>query len=249
MNRVELRGLLGNGHAAIVPVLQSSDPELSVRNARTVADAGARGLFLLNHRFDAPDLLPVIEAVRAALPDFWIGVNLRGQPPRLAFPVLAGLAEREVRVDALWTDDGEIAPRAAEQAAAAEITAVREASGWKGLYLAGVALTPERPVPPPDIGFAAKAGAEAADVIVTALSGSANARDLTKLVAIRRAVGEAGLAIGSGINEKTVPVYAARADCLLVARAVCDPDEPSIIDGERIAALMQAAAEVTEVAS
>ena len=92
----------------ILPVIHVLDDLQTAANIDHIIDAGLNGCFLINHDFGIESFLPVLEAIRGRYPDFWIGVNFLAVTGLKAFPILADLGSRGVRIDAYWADDARI---------------------------------------------------------------------------------------------------------------------------------------------
>jgi len=91
-------GILASEHAVLL-VVHATSAEQAVRNATVARDAGAGGVFLVNHGTPAAGLLAIHDAVATALPDFWIGVNCFDLPAADVF------ARISPRVAGVWVDD------------------------------------------------------------------------------------------------------------------------------------------------
>ena len=136
MNRIQFRRYFKTAGPAVLPVVHVLDETQACRNAGMAIEAGAQGVFLINHDFGCEDLVPILRTVRARFPSLWIGVNFLAVTGRNAFPVLGRLQSEGVGIDAYWADDARIDERAPAEAQseAAEISVARKESGWMGLY-------------------------------------------------------------------------------------------------------------------
>ena len=67
-----------------------------------------------------------------------------------------------------------------------------------------------------------------------------HAPDLTKIARFRASIGEAPLALASGITPENAGLFAADVDCFLVATGINHPGDFYNIDPARLAALLQA---------
>lgn len=63
---------------AVLPVIHVQNYEQTRRNVVVALRHGAQGVFLINHDFQAGDLLPIIKQVRSSFPYLWLGVNFLG---------------------------------------------------------------------------------------------------------------------------------------------------------------------------
>lgn len=81
----------------VLPVIHVESVEQAERNLLRALEAGADGVFLINHSIHASDLVVIFRQLRQKYPDGWIGVNYLGLPPYTA----ARLAEG---ASGLWMD-------------------------------------------------------------------------------------------------------------------------------------------------
>ena len=224
----------------VTPVVHVIDADQAIRNLDVTAAAGCPGTFLINHDFPMETFLPVLREIRAARPDMWLGVNFLAQPGDVAFPVLGGLAREGCRLDAYWADDACIDERAEHQVRAAEIERARSLSGWDGLYLGGVAFKKQRPVAADDHDAAARKALPYLDVVTTSGVATGRAADRAKIETFREALGDAPLALASGITPANAGDYADLVDLFLVATGINHEGDFYNIDPARLAALLTA---------
>ena len=133
MQRADFHKIFQCSGPVILPVIHVLDDARTAANIDHIIDAGLKGCFLINHDFGIDAFLPVLEAIRGRYPDFWIGVNFLAVTGLKAFPVLADLGSRGLRIDAYWADDARIDESAVIQEEAGTIAATRAACGWEGL--------------------------------------------------------------------------------------------------------------------
>jgi predicted TIM-barrel enzyme len=238
MSRLKFDHLVRNARPAVTPVIHVQDTAQALRNLDVLDAAGCAGGFLINHDFPMEPFLPILKEIRAARPDLWLGVNFLAQPGNIAFPVLGRLAEEGCRIDAYWADDARIDERESVQVEGAEIARIREASGWQGLYLGGVAFKKQRPVAPEEYGKAAEKALPFMDVVCTSGIATGQEADLGKIAAFRAALGGAPLALASGITPENAGLYAKDVDLFLVATGINFKDDFYNIDPARLDALL-----------
>ena len=240
MNRIHFRRLFKTAGPAVLPVIHVRDAAQAGRNAAIAIEAGAQGVFLINHDFDHEELVPILGEVRARFPSLWLGANFLAVTGRDAFPVLGRLEAEGVEIDAYWADDARIDERAAMdgQIEAAEIAAAREASGWTGLYFGGTAFKKQRPVAPADHETAARTAAGWMDAVTTSGVATGEAADRAKIAAFRRGCGDAPLALASGVTPENAADYAADVDAMLVATGINRPGDFYEIDPARLRRLL-----------
>ena len=111
-----------------------------VANMEIALEEGAAGVFIINHDFDYPQMLPILRQVRGRFPLAFIGVNFHTVNGAEAFPILGRLAREGVKVDAYWADNACIEHASAEQPSADMIAETRLRSAWDGLYFGGTAF-------------------------------------------------------------------------------------------------------------
>lgn len=196
----------------VLPVVHVESEHQARRNTDLARQAGADGVFLINHFSDCEDLLAIHRRVSEDHPDWWIGVNcLDLDPPEVFELVTDGVA-------GIWVDDAGVDEREHGQPLAEQATAARERSGWKGLYFGGVAFKYQRPVE--DLTRAARIAVRHMDVVTTSGPGTGIAAACDKIVAMKEAVGDFPLAIASGITAENVGDYLDVVDCFLVATGI-----------------------------
>ena len=240
MNRMHFHRLFKTAGPAVLPVIHVRDTEQAGRNAAIAIEAGAQGVFLINHDFAHEALLPILREVRAGLPSLWIGVNFLAVTGREAFPVLGRLQAEGVEIDAYWADDARIDERAPAnvQAEAMAIAAARKASGWEGLYFGGTAFKKQRPVDPSGYEAAARVGAPWMDAVTTSGIATGKAADRAKIAAFRRGCEDAPLALASGVTPENAAGYAADVDAMLVATGINRDGDFYEIDPARLRRLL-----------
>ena len=152
----------------VLPVIHVASQAQAMRNATLAHEAGADGVFLINHAMASKELLAIHVAVSDAFPTWWIGVNCLDLHPEAVFAVVSN------RVAGVWTDNALIQEDRSEQLAAAAVLEVQRRHGWQGLYFGGVAFKCQRHVD--DLRTAAKVARQYMDVTT---SGPAPARQRT----------------------------------------------------------------------
>ena len=240
MNRMQFRRLFKSAGPAVLPVIHVRDAGQAGRNAAIAIEAGAQGVFLINHDFDHEELVPILREVRTRFPSLWLGANFLAVTGRDAFPVLGRLQAEGVEIDACWADDARIDERAATdgQIEAAEIAAAREASGWTGLYFGGTAFKKQRPIAADDHEGAARTAAAWMDAVTTSGVATGRAADRAKIAAFRRGCGDAPLALASGVTPENAAGYAPDVDAMLVATGINRAGDFYEIDPERLRRLL-----------
>lgn len=238
MDRSAFRRLFKSPGPAVTPVIHVQDLHQALDNVGRAVRLGAPGVFLINHDFPVEPFLPILRGVRAECPDLWLGVNFLAQPGRVAFPILGRLQSEGCPIDAYWADDACLDERQSIQAEAEAIAAIRAASGWQGLYFGGVCFKKQRPVDPALNEHSARIAMPFMDVVTTSGVATGEAADLAKIADFRRGLGQAPLAIASGVTPGNAARYAADVDCFLVATGINRKGDFYNIDPARLAALL-----------
>ncbi|MEM1386481.1 MAG: adenine phosphoribosyltransferase [Pseudomonadota bacterium] len=238
MDRKEIRATFAVTGQVVLPVIHVLTTDDTLRNLDTALEAGAPGVFLINHDFGVPPFLDILRAVRAARPEAWLGVNFLAVTGREAFPMLATLAGEGCPIQAYWADDARIDERQVDQPEAAAIAAARD--GWGGLYFGGTAFKKQRPVADADLGVAAARASAWMDVVTTSGVATGAEADDAKIATFRAALGDTALALASGVTPDNAARYRA-VDCLMVATGINHPGDFYNIDAARLRALLDVA--------
>ncbi len=201
----------------------------ALRNVKIVRDAGADGVFLINHSMSASELLAIHRAVVAEHPDWWVGVNCLDLTPVEVFQRINNT------VAGVWVDNARVDEETDSQPEAERVLAARQKAGWTGLYFGGVAFKYQRPVL--DLTQAAAKAAQYMDVVTTSGSGTGRAALVEKIRIMKQALGDFPLAIASGVTPENVSDYLDNADCFLVATGISRSFEE--LEPERLKALVR----------
>ncbi|MEM7744444.1 MAG: adenine phosphoribosyltransferase [Pseudomonadota bacterium] len=221
----------------VLPVIHVIDSERTLANIAHVVEQGAAGCFLINHDFGVDAFLPIVRDVRRAMTGLWLGVNFLGVTGERAFPLLGELEADGCPIDAYWADDARIEEIEDDQWEADTIGETRTKSGWSGMYFGGTAFKKQRPVAPENYEAAARNAVPFMDVITTSGVATGQEADLTKIRDFRRGIGDAPLALASGVTPDNARTYS-DVDAFLVATGINHPGNFYDIDPERLAALM-----------
>ena len=239
MERFDFHKLFKSPGPVVLPVIHVIDADQTSRNIRVAIGYGAPGVFLINHDFGPDRLVPILREVRETFQALWLGVNFLAVTGRDAFPMLGELQRDGCVVDAYWGDDARIDERrsANDQPEAAETADVRTHSGWHGLYFGGTAFKKQRQVQPADYEMAARLAVPFMDVVTTSGPATGCEADLAKTDAFRRGVGDAPLALASGVTPENAESYGA-VDCFMVATGINAEGDFYNIEPARLARLM-----------
>jgi len=222
----------------VTPVIHVLDTSQTLRAVEISVRAGVAGVFLINHDFEKERLVPIIRDIREGMPGLWLGVNFLAVTGREAFPILGALEAEGCAVDACWADDARMDEREAVQREADEIAQIRAASGWSGLYFGGTAFKQQRPVDPSQYQHSAGIARPYMDVVTTSGPATGQEADDTKIADFRRGLGDAPLALASGVTPENAGRYGRDVDCFLVATGIAPPGDFYSIDPARLDALL-----------
>ncbi|MCA9997898.1 MAG: hypothetical protein KDE56_19195 [Anaerolineales bacterium] len=213
----------------ILPVIHVVDLAQAERNARIAYDAGADGVFLINHDISSQALLAVYAELTAVFPHWWLGVNC------LDLDAAATFAAVPPGMAGVWVDNAGIDETRTDQPAAERVRQAQQQHGWTGLYFGGVAFKYQREVA--DLEWAAQTAVSWMDVITTSGPGTGHAASVAKIRTMKQAIGSHPLAIASGITPENVGDYLPHADCFLVATGISHRFDQ--FDPARVQALVQ----------
>ena len=205
------RQVFTNKHV-VLPVLHVTSLAQARRNAQIAKDAGADGVFLINHAIGSDALLSIHAGVAELLPGWWIGVNCLDLDPETVFSRISS------RVSGVWVDNAMIQEGQDEQPDAEAVLKAQAANGWTGLYFGGVAFKYQRHVN--DLRTAAQTARRFMDVVTTSGPGTGKAAQVQKIRTMKAALGDFPLAIASGITPDNVQDYLPYSDCYLVATGI-----------------------------
>ncbi len=221
---------------AVLPVIHIDTPEQAAEESLVAFMTGADGVFLIHHGGDTwltnAAVLAADETLRVECQDHpWIGVNLLGVSPSVAFRKLHEYRAYEVR--GVWCDEASAHPDAPP------IKTDSSRGVWESTFFASVAFK-HQPTPV-DIATAAwREVAMGADVLTTSGPGTGMPCDPAKVRAIREAVGhEYGVAVASGVRPENVRgLVDAGADALLVATGIARGGDFYRMDPAKLRALI-----------
>ena len=196
----------------VLPVIHVASAEQARRNAAIARDAGADGVFLINHSIGSDTLLKIHGEIADLFPNWWIGVNCLDLDPETVFDRIS------TGVSGVWVDNSMIQEGQQDQPSAEAILAAQSENGWTGLYFGGVAFKYQRHVS--DLTMAAQVARRFMDVVTTSGPGTGKAAHVEKIRTMKEALGDFPLAIASGITPDNILDYLPCPDCYLVATGI-----------------------------
>jgi len=238
MDRHAFHKLFKSPGPAVTPVIHVLDFDQAARNVAVAVMAGAAGVFLINHDFESERLVPILRRVRDRWPGLWLGVNFLAVTGREAFPVLGTLEAAGCPVDAYWADDARMDERENTQAEAEKIASIRAESGWTGMYFGGVAFKKQRPVEAAQYRRSAEIALPFMEVVTTSGIATGHEADDSKIADFRAGLGNAPLALASGVTPENAARYGHQVDCFLVATGINRVGDFYNIDPARLEALL-----------
>ncbi len=196
----------------VLPVIHVESEGQAMENAFIAFEAGADGIFLINHDYDCGHLLKVFQAVRDKFPGWWVGLNCLDLYPDEVFDVIGN------DVNGVWVDNAFVDETKEVQGYPEYVKQKRLRARWLGLYFGGVAFKYQREVE--DLEKAVEIAKNYVDVITTSGPGTGLAADVGKIKRMRKAAGNFPLAVASGITPENVADYLPYVDAFLVATGI-----------------------------
>jgi len=201
----------------LLVVIHVEDAVQALRNVRIAFEEGADGVFLINHKLSARELLRCYEVIREVFLNEWIGINWLD----LLSPTDA-LAMMEPSMRGMWIDNAGIEEGSYRDTEAKLFSEERRKWGLvkdaSFLLFGGVAFKYQKPVN--DLELVAKLAMPYIDVITTSGSATGVAASIDKIRIMKQAIGNHPLAVASGITPENVRQYMEHVDCFLVATGI-----------------------------
>ncbi len=194
------------------PVIHAEDIDAVQHNAAVAFEAGADGIFLINHSFRADNLLQIYSTVRREFSTQFIGINLLDQSAVAAFRLMQYYRD----VDALWVDNSGIGDTSTKEAE--RLRREMRDSDWPGQYFASTAFKHQQTVR--DVAEAARLTSRFAHVVVTSGLETGTAPDATKIILMKMPIHDFPLAIASGMTVDNIRVFLPHADIFMVATGI-----------------------------
>ncbi len=207
----------------LFPVIHALDYNHAMRNTELAFECGADGVFLINMGYSADKLMGFYPKVREQFPSSWIGLNLLGVS-------LLNLFNYEIdTASGLWVDDAKISVDPLDNKTGQAHAFLELKKTYSGLYFGGTVFkyTPSYSEDPIICSQAAEVAASFMDVVTTSGSGTGFKAPLEKMKAMKTAIGQAPLAVASGITPENVHSYLDYVDSFLVSTGISykDTDE------------------------
>jgi hypothetical protein len=183
-------------------------------NVRTCISCGIEKVFIINHQTTSEELIKCATVVKEKYPDLWVGINMLDKYVEDAILY-------EFDFDGLWCD----------QSISVEDYKYRN---FKGMLFTGLAFKYQPQ--PKDIELACNTATLTSDVATTSGPGTGKAAGLSKILELRKYLGEHPMAIASGVSVDNIGLYNGVVDYLLVASSITSRTE--IIEEDKLRELI-----------
>lgn len=195
---------------SILPVIHFSDREQALRNAAIAAETGCDGVFLIQMQ-GANSALPRTGAeIKVRFPSLLVGANHLGEHVLAA--VAANVAEG---LDMTWTDEQ---LSHSDQSLETSMAPARERAPSDHILFCGVAFKHQKHEPLPC--DAALRALRHGFIPTTSGSATGVAADMAELAHLRGGIGDAPLAVASGVTPSNFENHAPFVTHVLVATGV-----------------------------
>ena len=200
----------------IIPVIHTLNLEQVQYNVKLCADNGIDSIFLIDHRPDENSLKNTehyIDWIREDYPSMLIGANYLHLDTKEAI-----IESSRVGVDYLWADRSYIDPKTMDKADDVLLNKHDFV-----MYFGCVAFKYQKPVK--DLEWTCRTAVNYMDVITTSGEATGHPPSIEKIKNIKRYIGNAPLAIASGINADNKNLYSEYTDYFLVASSITNKIE------------------------
>jgi hypothetical protein len=187
----------------IIPVIHMINQNQVLTNVRTCISCGIKKVFIINHQTTSEELIKCANVVKDIYPDLWVGINMLDKYVEDAILY-------EFTFDGLWCD----------QSISLEDYKHRK---FQGMLFTGLAFKYQPQ--PKDIELACKESILTSDVSTTSGLGTGKAAGLSKILELRKNLGDHPMAIASGVSVDNITIYNGIVDYLLVASSITSRSE------------------------
>lgn len=198
----------------ILPVIHAANEDQALTNLDIARNAGADGVFLVNHHITYRRLFEIYEAAAVRHPGYWIGLNCLDL---YTADAVEKIFSSYPDISGIWADNSQVSVFLPEQAIP-RIIKRDFLDKMKGLYFGGVAFKYQQHVK--NLEIAASLAADYVDIVTTSGDATGKAPELEKIQRIRSAIPVKPLAIASGIAPENVKSYLGVADCFIAATGI-----------------------------
>lgn len=231
MDKNRYRDMFGTNKTALI-VIHASSERQALMNLNIAREAGADGVFLINHTISPKRLVRIYELARANHPDWWIGLNCLG------ISAYYSIMDAPSSCSGVWADNAEMDESLQDKGLFARTiwNERKKRLDWLGIYFGGVAFKHQTPVS--DLAGVSKEAAKYMDIVTTSGDATGLPPSIGKIKTVREAIDDSPLAIASGMTPENVGGYKKLADCFLVSTGVSKSFEE--LDKERVKRFIQA---------
>lgn len=210
------REIFPKKHTLLV-VIHCEDEDQTLRNAQIANEEGADGVFLINHNIPVNKLLKCYRVTKLKYPNWFVGLNILGARGMSA---LMTIDQINPSPSGIWLDD--IGFDEIDWDPCDHLKLLRKYQRKHlepNLLLFGsIAFKYQTPIVNP-----AKAAYQVSpfvDVVTTSGEATGIVTDLSKVIAMKKSIGNTPLAIASGVSVDNVHGYLPYVDCFLVATRI-----------------------------
>lgn len=235
-------------YVAVFPVVHVRDAGQALDQASMAVEAGADGVYLIDHDGGSPEeLLDIYQQVRTALETAFIGLNVLHCSSGLDVFTLLSQAWESSQIsslpDGIWVDDA--SPHAEDLMLLRDIdddlAAIRYLGGTSFKYTTGYSDNPMVSA------RAARDMAAVVDVVCTSGPGTGQAPSTAKVKAMKEAIGSQPLAIASGVDQHNIDQYRQWTNEILVASSIETEPYSGIFERQELDALISACRNLPDV--
>lgn len=224
----------------IYPVVHRHTEAQALKLTEQSFDAGADGVFLIDHLNQDPDILTsTYSYVRHAMGrEAFIGVNYLSLHPAKAVEHLQRLFVGPDFPDALWADNA-----VRYTPSVLDVKRQHEIPHNKLRYFGGVAFkgTASYTSDPYWASLLADAAKDEVDVVTTSGPGTGLPAHVDKVSIMKAAIGNRELALASGVDSSNIDTYKPHVDAVLVASSIETHSYSGEFDLAKLRELVQAA--------
>ncbi len=197
----------------LLPVIHCQSWDQVRINIGRAGNAGADGVFLINHKIPHQFLSVIAERAVKEFAGFPIGLNYLDLDPILA------LAAMPAGITSLWTDEPYLTEKPGFPYGQAQMFLdYRQARESEVCYYGSVAFKYKPPVV--DLELMTEIASKYMEVVTTSGDGTGIAAPVSKIQRMKKVLGDKSLALASGVDYDNVCDYLPYVDDFLVASGI-----------------------------
>jgi hypothetical protein len=194
----------------IIPVIHHLSNELTLLNAKMCAEEKAYGLFLISMTAHNEDLPMLAKTIKARYPELKVGINLLGQTA-----IDSAETSLVFNLDMTWSDNPVVTSTTVTDEARAISAMIKDKNH---MFFNSVAFKYQKTESNP--GEAASLSKELGFIPTTSGKATGKAAELEKIAKMKAAIGEAPLAVASGLDPENIYDYLDYLEYGLVATGI-----------------------------